>query len=136
MSYFVLFWGHCYPCFGFLVMCLLGLNARLGSALLTFVEIHLVYGHHTLPYMHQQRSWIRIDWTITHREDEDTTLCLLLQLILTWVKLSVMSYHSITILILGITNYKLLCPVLNNHKQNTINTHQSRTKGFFFELFF
>ena len=30
------FWGHWYPCFGFLVMSPLGFKARVGSALFTF----------------------------------------------------------------------------------------------------
>ena len=36
----VLFWGHWYPCFGFLVTSPLGFKARVGSALFAFHEIH------------------------------------------------------------------------------------------------
>ena len=47
----VLYWGHWYPCFGFLVTSPLGFKARVGSALFalqrqmycTFPEIHLWY---------------------------------------------------------------------------------------------
>ena len=36
----VLFWGHWYPCFGFLVTSLPGFKVRVGSALFAFVGIH------------------------------------------------------------------------------------------------
>ena len=40
----VLFWGHWYPCFGFLVMSPLGFKARVGSALFAiFAEADVMY---------------------------------------------------------------------------------------------
>ena len=40
----VLFWGHWYPCFGFLVMSHLGFKARVGSALFAiFAEANVMY---------------------------------------------------------------------------------------------
>ena len=39
-----LFWGHWYPCFGFLVTSPLGFKARVGSALFAiFVEANVMY---------------------------------------------------------------------------------------------
>ena len=38
------FWGHWYPCFGFLVTSPLGFKARVGSALLAiFAEVNVMY---------------------------------------------------------------------------------------------
>ena len=40
----VLFWGHWYPCFGFLVTSPLGFKARVGSALFAiFAEANVMY---------------------------------------------------------------------------------------------
>ena len=40
----VLFWGHWYPCFGFMVTSSLGFKARVGSALFAiFVEVDVMY---------------------------------------------------------------------------------------------
>ena len=38
-----LFWGHWYPCFGFLVMFPLGFKARVGSALFALRRWNVVY---------------------------------------------------------------------------------------------
>ena len=65
----VLFWGHWYPCFGFLVTSPLGFKARVGSALFAiFAEanvmyipqdsplvLHLPTSCRSLPHMHVQR---------------------------------------------------------------------------------
>ena len=39
----VLFWGHWYPCFGFLVTSPLGFKARVGSALIRIAEANVMY---------------------------------------------------------------------------------------------
>ena len=39
----VLFWGHWYPCFGFLVTSPLGFKVRVGSALFAFAEVNVMY---------------------------------------------------------------------------------------------
>ena len=39
----VLFWGHWYPCFGFLVTSPLGFKARVGSVLFAFAEVNVMY---------------------------------------------------------------------------------------------
>ena len=47
---YVLFWGHWYPCFGFLVTSPLGFKARVGSALLAiFAEANVMYIPQDLP---------------------------------------------------------------------------------------
>ena len=39
----VLFWGHCYPCLGFLMTSPLGFKARVGSAIFAFTEASVMY---------------------------------------------------------------------------------------------
>ena len=53
------FWGHWYPCFGFLVMSPLGFKARVGSALFTiFAEANVMYIPQNSPQvLHLPTSW-------------------------------------------------------------------------------
>ena len=53
------FWGHWYPCFGFLVMSPLGFKARVGSALFTiFAEANVMYIPQDSPLvLHLPTSW-------------------------------------------------------------------------------
>ena len=55
----VLFWGHWYPCFGFLVTSPLGLKARVGSALFAiFAEVNVMYIPQDSPLvLHLLTSW-------------------------------------------------------------------------------
>ena len=55
----VLFWGHWYPCFGFLVMSPLGFKARVGSALFAnFAEANVMYIPQDSPLvLHLPTSW-------------------------------------------------------------------------------
>ena len=55
----VLFWGHWYPCFGFLVISPPGFKARLGSTLLTcFAEVNVMYIPKDPPLvLHLLTSW-------------------------------------------------------------------------------
>ena len=39
----VLFWGHCYPCFGFLMISSLGFKTKVGSILFVFAEARVMY---------------------------------------------------------------------------------------------
>ena len=53
------FWGHWYPCFGFLVMSPLGFKARVGSALFAFfAEANVMYIPQDSPLvLHLLTSW-------------------------------------------------------------------------------
>ena len=53
------FWGHWYPCFGFLVMSPLGFKARVGSALFAiFAEANVMYIPQDSPLvLHLPTSW-------------------------------------------------------------------------------
>ena len=53
------FWGHWYPCFGFLVMSPLGFKARVASALFAiFVEANVMYIPQDSPLvLHLLTSW-------------------------------------------------------------------------------
>ena len=55
----VLFWGHWYPCFGFLVTSPLGFKARVGSALFAiFAEANVMYIPQDSPLvLHLPTSW-------------------------------------------------------------------------------
>ena len=55
----VLFWGHWYPCFGFLVTSPLGFKARVGSALFAiFAEANVLYIPQDSPLvLHLPTSW-------------------------------------------------------------------------------
>ena len=55
----VLFWGHWYPCFGFLVTSPLGFKARVGSALFAiFAEANVMYIPQDSPLvLHLLTSW-------------------------------------------------------------------------------
>ena len=55
----VLFWGHWYPCFGFLVTSPLGFKARVGSALFTiFAKANEMYIPQDSPLvLHLPTSW-------------------------------------------------------------------------------
>ena len=54
----VLFWGHWYPCFRFLVMFPLGFKARVGSTLCAFAQANVVYIPWDLPLvLHLPPSW-------------------------------------------------------------------------------
>ena len=55
----VLFWGHWYPCFGFLVTSALGFKARVGSALFAiFAEANVMYIPQDSPLvLHLLTSW-------------------------------------------------------------------------------
>ena len=53
------FWGHWYPCFGFLVTSPLGFKARVGSALFAiFAEVNVMYIPQDSPLvLHLPTSW-------------------------------------------------------------------------------
>ena len=53
------YWGHWYPCFGFLVMSPLGFKARVGSALFAiFAEVNVMYIPQDSPLvLHLLTSW-------------------------------------------------------------------------------
>ena len=55
----VLFWGHWYPCFGFLVKSSLGFKARVGSVLFAiFAEANVMYIPQDSPLvLHLPTSW-------------------------------------------------------------------------------
>ena len=54
----VLFWGHWFPCFGFLVTSPLGFKARVGSALFAFWEANVMYIPQDPPLvLHMPTSW-------------------------------------------------------------------------------
>ena len=59
------FWGHWYPCFGFLVTSPLGFKARVGSALFAiFVEANVMYIPQDSPLvLHLPTSW----WPVRSR---------------------------------------------------------------------
>ena len=63
------FWGHWYPCFGFLVMSPLGFKARVGSALFAiFVEANVMYIPQDSPLvLHLPTSWQpACSWSLSH----------------------------------------------------------------------
>ena len=88
------FWGHWYPCFGFLVTSPLGFKARVGSALFAFLrgqmlcifpKIHLwcytcqpfggqCTAGHFPTCMCRGGTWLRFEWAITRIEDERATI--------------------------------------------------------------
>ena len=88
------FGGHWYPCFGFLVMSLLGFKVRVGSALFTFCRgkcnVHsprstsgathanlLGAGSaagHFPTYISRGGTWLGFKWAIAQTEDECATI--------------------------------------------------------------
>ena len=65
----VLFWGHWYRCFGFLVTSPLGFKERVGSALLTiFAEANVMYIPWDSPLvLHLPTSWRpACSWSLPH----------------------------------------------------------------------
>ena len=84
----VLFWGHWYPCYGFLVTSPLGFKARVGSALFTFFcggeyNLHSPRSTTCQPlgswcaashFPCRSGPWLRFKLAITRTEDELTTI--------------------------------------------------------------
>ena len=63
------FWGHWYPCFGFLVTSPLGFKARVGSALFAiFAEANVMYIPQDSPLvLHLPTSWRPArSWSLPH----------------------------------------------------------------------
>ena len=81
------FWGHWYPCFGFLVTSPLGFKARVGSALFAiFAEANVMYipqdsplggrcaADHFPTCMCRGGTWLRFEHATAQTEDERATI--------------------------------------------------------------
>ena len=80
----VLFWGHFYPCFGFLVVSPLGFKARAGSALFELqstsgatpgdlLKANIIAGRFPT-CISRSGSWLRLEQAIINTEDECATI--------------------------------------------------------------
>ena len=88
----VLFKGHWYSCFGFLVTSPLGFKARVGSALFTFCRgkcnVHsprstsgathadLLAANNVASHFNRGWTWLRFEWAIIRTKDKCATIVL------------------------------------------------------------